>query len=221
MKRNWLIILGLAGMTLLLPGLQSCDNRQDELTELGARVDNLEKKAEAYNQEVNALYAIAQSYYNKAEWITGITKEADGWRITFKSNPSLLIRDGQDGADGKVPQLNIKKDESGRLYWECDGAPMVIDGNILYADALDGQEAAIPSFRINEVSGEWEVKYGEGEWKSTGVVAQGEKGDTGAAGVDQTTYIFKSVKVDEENQQATITLRDGTEFIVPLFPKPL
>ena len=214
-------LMGLAVVTLLLPGLQSCDNKQDELTELGARVENLEKKAEAYNQEVNALYAIAQSYYNKAEWITGITKEADGWRITFKSNPSLLIRDGQDGADGRVPQVSIQKDESGRLYWEIDGEPMMNGSDIAYADAVDGQEAAIPSFRVNEVSKEWEVKYGEGEWKSTGVVAQGEKGDAGADGVDQTTYIFKSVTVDEANQQATIILRDGTEFIVPLFPKPL
>ena len=214
-------LLGLAAVILLLPGLQSCDNRQDELTELGARVDNLEKKAEAYNQEVNALYAIAQSYYNKAEWITGITKESDGWRITFKSNPSLLVRDGQDGADGKVPQLSIKKDEGGRLYWELDGSPMMYGGSIVYAEALDGQEAALPSFRINEESGEWELKYGDGVWESTGVVAQGEEGDAGAAGVDRTIYIFKSVKVDEAAGLATFILRDGTEFIVPLSPKAL
>ena len=212
-------LMGLAAAAMLLmPGLVSCDNQQDNINELGERIEALERSADQLNTEVNALYAVYQALHSKANWITGVVEEAGGWRISFNNQPDVVIAHGKDGQDGHVPQISIAEDDLGRLCWKVDGAFVTVDGVPVFAEAVDGKPALIPSFRINIETREWEINYkapyeNEADWKSTGVVADGKPGKPGG---DPNTYIFKSVAVDKALGQVTFTLRDGKTFVLPL-----
>ena len=62
-----------------------------------------------------------------------------------------------------------------------------------------------PQLRINETSNEWEVSYDEGNtWKSLGVKATGEKGETGDAGTSDHSFTRVTVTSSPTNFMASL-----------------
>lgn len=80
---------------------------------------------------------------------------------------------GEDGGSGQVPRISIGANGN----WYIDG---VDTGFPLHG--ADGQTAPAPQVKVLD-NGNWGVKNGTGDWKDTGVPAQGLDGTDGTDGV--------------------------------------
>lgn len=132
---------------------------------------------------------------------------------------------GDKGADGHAPEINVKRDADGKLYWTIDGQWMLDESqNKISAEGKDGApgapgaEGITPQLRVNanniwEVSKDngttWEeLKDGSGNpVKATG--DKGEQGDQGVPGKDADAYLT----IIEEGENITIIYK-GTTYNV-------
>lgn len=208
-------------------------NAIDDVT---SRVDALESAAGRINSEMEALSAIVNALQNNIG-ITEVRPTADGYEIMFSDGKSVDIRHGKDGAagqngqngkDGKdgvnTPEISLRPDEDGNYYWTLGGDWLVVDGERVRANGIDGKDGAAgkdgqdgapgansgdaPQVRINPDTGEWEISVNGGQtWSSTGVSAIGEAGAPGDS-------IFRSIDTDSD-EYVLFVMTDGSEFRVP------
>lgn len=191
--------------------IDKVNERVDDLTK---RVTTLEELVKTANTNISALQTLVDQL-SKAEYVTNVTENNNGYTLTFRSGKTATIANGVNGVDGHSPLVSVKKDTDGNWYWTIDGEWLISDGSKIRANGeqgiqgVQGVEGITPKLRINEVSNDWEVSLDEGKtWKSLGVKATGEKGENGDA-------FFKSVTKTDESM--TIVLVDGTSFEIPLF----
>ena len=141
--------------------------------------------------------------------------------------------DGTDGTNGITPIISVAKDPSKpsdtNYYWTIKigtaNAEFLTDekGNKISATGPKGDKgdtgstgntgaagssAIAPKVRINDTTKEWEISTDNGKtWTTTGVVAEGSKGDQGDA-------IFAKNGIDTSDpDNVTFTLADGTTKI--------
>lgn len=158
--------------------------------------------------------------------------------VTYKSTG--VLADGKDGEDGSAENFDISVGvgPDGKLYWKVNGQWLLDEsGNLMPAtgkDGADGQDGKngkddvnltlpVPMVRINPVTRFWEISTDGGTtYKSTGILADGNKGEDGKDGEDGTNGkngkddTFFSVTFTPDGTKAVITLRDGRQFVIPI-----
>ena len=117
-------------LTVLL-SFSSCEkyNYTDPLQGLGARVEDLEKKAFDINKGLEDLQELVTIIQNRG-FLTDVKDNGDGtWTLTSYDKSTITIRegkqgqDGVDGRDGKEIDFTISAAEApdGVWYWTING----------------------------------------------------------------------------------------------------
>lgn len=198
----------------------------NEIENVKDRVETLEESVIKTNEDIVALQTIV-SALQKNVYVVSVTPTAEGYTIVFSDGTTAEINNGKDGANGaNAPVISVKQDADGNYYWTMDGEWLLVDGERVRANGIDGEEGAngndavAPQVRINDVTKEWEISTDGGmTWVSTGVVAEGKdgangtngsNGNDGANGTDGDS-LFKSVDTSHPDY-VIITLADGTEL---------
>ena len=195
-----------------------------EMEQVKDRVTSLEEAVIKTNEDIVALQAIVDAL-QKNLYVVSVTPTIEGYTILFSDNTAVTISNGKDGVNGtNAPVISVKESEDGNYYWTIDGEWLLVDGERVRANGVDGEngangtkgeDAIAPQVRINETTKEWEISSDGGiTWQSTGVVAEGKdcangsNGENGANGTNGDS-LFKSVDTSNANY-VVITLADGT-----------
>ena len=206
-----------------------------EIESVKDRVDMLEESVIKTNEDIVTLQTIVNAL-QKNVFVVSVTPTAEGYTIVFSDGTTAEIKSGKDGANGaNAPDISVKQDADGNYYWTMDGEWLLVDGERVRANSIDGEDGAngengidgkdaiAPQVRINDATKEWEISTDGGEtWVSTGVVAEGKDGANGANGSNGTDgtngtngtngdSLFASVDTSNPDY-VIITLADGTEF---------
>ncbi|MBR4871078.1 MAG: DUF4465 domain-containing protein [Alistipes sp.] len=219
MKKIIYFLMAIVGITLT-----SCEyndtNLWNEIEDVKNRVTALEEAVKKANNDISALQTIVEAL-QKMVYVTSVQTTADGYVINFSDGTTATITNGKDGANGaNAPIISVKLDDDGNYYWTLDGEWLMVDGEKIRANGIDGQngengtDAIAPQVRINDTTKEWEISTdGGNSWVSTGIVAEGKDGANGSNGSNGSNgdSIFKSVDTSNSNY-VLITLIDGTEF---------
>ena len=182
----------------------------NEIEGVKDRVETLEEAVIKANEDIVALQAIV-SALQKNVYVASVTPTADGYTILFSDSTSAEIKSGKDGANGtNAPVISVKQDADGNYYWTMDGEWLLVDGEKVRANGVDGEDGAngengindqdsiAPQVRINDTTKEWEISVDGGlTWTSTGVIAEGKDGANGANGENGSTPII-SIKKDTD-----------------------
>ena len=207
MKKIYVFLL-VAGITFSLSNCTYDDSALwNEMEQIKDRVSDLEESVLQTNEEIEALQSIVNALQNNL-YITSVEQTANGYTIVFSDGTSASILNGKDGVNGtNAPLFSVKQDTDGNYYWTIDGEWLLVGGEKVRANGLDGangQDAIAPQIRINDITKEWEISTDGGmTWIPTGVVAEG----TGTVG----DSLFESIDTSHEDY-IIITLTDGTEF---------
>ena len=198
MKRLLLLLL-VATVALSLPG---CKKMKEDIRNVKERVDKLEEKCEAMNDEINSLEQLIVALQNN-DYVTAVTPVVKdgvtiGYTISFSKSGHITIYNGESGS-GSMPVIGVKMASDGIYYWTVNGEWLLDeDGNKVAA----GGNSATPKLKIE--NGYLYVSYDNGNsWSELGQVS-GSGGDS----------IFSSVTQDEYN--VYFTLADGTVITIPL-----
>ncbi len=206
-----------------------------EIENVKDRVETLEESVIKTNEDIAALQTIVNAL-QKNLYVVSVTPTAEGYTIVFSDGTTAEIKNGKDGANGaNAPVISVKQDTDGNYYWTMDGEWLLVDGERVRANGIDGEDGAngengidgedaiAPQVRINDATKEWEISTDGGmTWVSTGVVAEGKDGANGANGSNGTDgtngtdgadgdSLFKSVDTSHPDY-VIITLADGTEL---------
>ena len=171
----------------------------------------LQRLCNETNTNLSALQTIVTALQNN-DYITSVDPLTEngkvvGYTIKFaKSNP-IVIYNGKDGADGNTPVISVKKDTDGIYYWTLDGEFIVVDGQKIKAQGIDGNNGAdgsdgvTPKLEIRE--GYWWISYDNGtNWSQLGKA-------TGEDGKDA-----DSIKITQDENNVYFELADGTVITI-------
>ena len=207
----------------------------NEIGNVKERVETLERAVIKTNEDIVALQTLVNAL-QKNVYVVSVTPTADGYTIVFSDGTTAEIRNGKDGANGangtNAPVISVMQGEDGNYYWTVDGEWLLVNGEKVRANGIDGedgangengangQDAIAPQVRINDSTKEWEISVDGGlTWTSTGVVAEGKDGQNGTNGTNGTDgatgaagdSLFKSVDTSNPDY-VVITLANGTEL---------
>ena len=224
------------GVVAMLAAMVGCSYDDEaiwkEIENVKDRVETLEESVIKTNEDIAALQTIVNAL-QKNLYVVSVTPTAEGYTIVFSDGTTAEIKNGKDGANGaNAPVISVKQDTDGNYYWTMDGEWLLVDGERVRANGVDGEDGAngengidgedaiAPQVRINDATKEWEISTDGGmTWVSTGVVAEGKDGANGANGSNGTDgtngtdgdSLFKSVDTSHPDY-VIITLADGTEL---------
>lgn len=186
---------------------------RDRLDEIDDKIASLEETVKGINSDIDALRQIVNALQQNVT-IDRVEAGTDGYVIYFSDGTTAVITNGKDGAN--APVISVAKDETdGLWYWTIDGEWLVVDGQRIKAQGIDGEDgqpgedAIAPQVRINPDTRMWEISVDGGlTWESTGVIAEGQDG-TGGSG------IIVDVDYTSDAYNVIFTLADGTQISVP------
>lgn len=220
------MLLAVAIVGISMTGCYDDDELWNEMEQIKDRVTTLEEAVIKTNEDIVALQTIINAL-QKNIYVTSVTPTANGYTIQFSDGTTAEIKNGKDGANGaNAPVISVKQDADGNYYWTMDGEWLLVDGERVRANGIDGEDGAngengidgkdaiAPQVRINDATKEWEISTDGGEtWVSTGVVAEGKDGANGSNGSAGAAGDSLFASVDTSNPDyVVITLADGTEF---------
>lgn len=194
------ILIIIAAMLSLI----SCqDDLKDRIDDLDVRITKLEELCKQMNNDISSVNNLVKALDNK-DFITGITPvvengEVTGYTINFKQGEPITIHYGENGKDGKVPDIQPKADKDGNYYWTIDGEWILNEkGNKI---AVNAENGITPKLKIVDFT--WYVSYNNGEtWEKLGEV----KGE-------DPNFIFKGVQ--QTKNELILTLQDGSAITLP------
>lgn len=186
---------------------------RDRLDGIDDKIASLEETVKGINSDIDALRQIVNALQQNVT-IDRVEAGTDGYVIYFSDGTTAVITNGKDGAN--APVISVAKDETdGLWYWTIDGEWLVVDGQRIRAQGIDGEDgkpgedAIAPQVRINPDTRIWEISVDGGlTWESTGVIAEGQDG-TGGSG------IIVDVDYTSDAYNVIFTLADGTQISVP------
>ena len=223
------MLLAVAIVGISMTGCYDDDELWNEMEQIKDRVTTLEEAVIKTNEDIVALQTIINAL-QKNIYVTSVTPTANGYTIQFSDGTTAEIKNGKDGENGangtNAPIISVKQDADGNYYWTMDGEWLLVDGERVRANGIDGEDGAngengidgkdaiAPQVRINDATKEWEISTDGGQtWTSTGVVAEGKDGENGANGSAGAAgdSLFKDIDTSNPDY-VVITLADGTEF---------
>ena len=186
---------------------------RDRLDGIDDKIASLEETVKGINSDIDALRQIVNALQQNVT-IDRVEAGTDGYVIYFSDGTTAVITNGKDGAN--APVISVAKDETdGLWYWTIDGEWLVVDGQRIRAQGIDGEDgkpgedAIAPQVRINPDTRMWEISVDGGlTWESTGVIAEGQDG-TGGSG------IIVDVDYTSDAYNVIFALADGTQISVP------
>ena len=208
--------------------LSSCTDYQDEINALDYRITVLEELVDIINNNIKAV-EIAVNALETRDYITNVNETEDGYLINFHLAGPIEIKNGKDGEDAQVPEIDVVKDDDGNYYWVVNGEYVTDDGTpsgnkirVNGKDGKDGKDAVSPQVRINPETSEWEVSTDGGEkWNPTGTPSKGKDGKDGKDGQDgkDGNVFIKLVTYEGQsgNEYMVITTVGGTIFRIPIY----
>ncbi len=218
-----------AGLLMIGTGLtSSCTDYQDEVDALDDRVtalenlvSHLDSLANQTNNQLKALQELANAI-DSCDFITGVDtlynpdKTIKGYVLHFHNSDDIVIN---NGVDGEVPNITIKKGTDGKWYWYIDGEVITDkNGNPIVAN---GKDAVQPELRIND-DGYWEYyisvdENGNPIWVTTTTKATGKDGEDGVFNGVITEIVYHTG--DKDGGYITITTKDGQTLKIPVISK--
>lgn len=220
------MLLAVAIVGISMTGCYDDDELWNEMEQIKDRVETLEQAVIKTNEDIVALQTIVNAL-QKNVYVTSVEQSYEGYVIKFSDGTTAEIKNGKDGENGangtNAPIISVKQDADGNYYWTMDGEWLMVDGERIRAngidgangeDGSDGEDAVAPQLRINDTTKEWEISTDGGQtWTSTGVVAEGKDGENGANGSAGAAgdSLFKDIDTSNPDY-VVITLADGTEF---------
>ena len=197
----------------------SCTDYQDEIDALDFRVTTLEQLVSKYNSDIENMRVVVQAV-EQGDYITGYKEEDGGYVISFHKSDPIYIKDGVDGKDAEVPDIDIKKGDDGQYYWIINGEWLESESGerirVNGKDGKDGKDAIAPQLRINEETGIWEISTDGGKtWDSTGTKAVGKDGADGKDG--NQFFMTVTYEVNEQGEFMSITTKSGQTFRIPIY----
>lgn len=227
MRKILCLAVGVVAMLAAMVGCSYDDEAiWNEIENVKDRVETLEESVIKTNEDIAALQTIVNAL-QKSLYVVSVTPTAEGYTIVFSDGTTAEIKNGKDGAN--APVISVKQDADGNYYWTMDGEWLLVDGERVRANGIDGEngapgesgnDAIAPQVRINDGTKMWEISTDGGmTWVSTGVVAEGKDGANGANGANGNDgangangdSLFKSVDTSHPDY-VIITLADGTEL---------
>lgn len=192
MRKSLLILLS---FVLALVGCKYDDSSLwEEINAQKAKLTTLEGTVSSMNSNIGALQSLVNSLQSKVT-VNSVTKNGNGYLISFSDGNTARIENGSDGKDGQTPQISAKADADGNYFWTVNG-DWLLDSN-----GAKVSTSNTPKVKIED--DQWMVSYDNGtNW--TKVEGQGPY----ASG------LFKTVETTESD--AVFTLNDGTVITVPL-----
>jgi len=223
---------------LVLTGCSRFREIDSKLTDLDSRVTNLENQMKQLNQEVSLIQELLSNKF----FVYDVVPQDDpsGYRIILVdkngNRKEYLVlngkdgkdgqdghdgedgHDGQDGHDGVTPEIGIRQDTDGNYYWTLNGEWILVGGEKIRANGLDGKDGEdgddgsdgedghdgadglTPTFKIED--GKWYVKLGDGDWTYVGDA------------VTETTCIIADVDASADDV-VVFTLAGGETITVP------
>lgn len=212
--------LRLLGVMFALTATLGCSYDDSDIlnrvNNIDDRLTTLEQSIATINSDIASLNTIVGALQRNIA-VSEVTTTAEGYIIHFSDGTTATIRHGNDGTNGTNAPIISIAEEDGAYYWTIDGEWLLVDGERVRANGIDGTNgqnganAVAPQVRINDTTKEWEVSTDGGTtWTSTGVVAEGKDGENGTSGAAGDS-LFKGV--DSTNEEyVTVILADGTEL---------
>ena len=222
---------------VLLTGCQQLDDMDTRLSDLDSRVTALENKLELLNKEVSLISELLSDKYFIQSVVS--TDNPKGYKIVLVDRDGHTKEyqvydgtDGQNGQDGASPAIGIRMDEDGYYYWTVNGSWLLVNGQKVRAngvdgrdghdgvdgedgqdgqdgrdgvdgeDGEDGQDGLTPQFKIED--GQWWVKLGDGDWEYAGVATAGA------------SSLIASIDTQSKPGFVIFFLTDGSSFEVPV-----
>ena len=138
MKKNLSFLMIIIGITLT--GCEYDDtNLWNEVENVKNRVTALEEAVKKTNNDISALQTIVEAL-QKMVYVTSVQTSADGYVINFSDGTTATITNGKDGANGtNAPIISVRLDDDNNYYWTLDGEWLLIDGEKIRANGIDGQ----------------------------------------------------------------------------------
>ena len=179
----------------------------DKVNDLDSRLAALEKQCKEMNTNIASMKVILDALQTN-DYITNVTVISEngieiGYKLDFKTHPSITIYHGKNGEAGQTPVIGIKQAEDGYYYWTQkvgDQTTWLLDegGNKIKAKGEDGEDGVTPQLRIN--NNKWELSVDNGvTWSVLGEAS----GDS----------FFKNV-INKEDI-LILELADGTVVTLP------
>lgn len=106
---------------------------------------------EDWQKQVNSNITALQELLNTQDYITKVSPLVEngvevGYSIYFAKSDSIALYHGikgEDGVDGYVPAISVKKDTDGIYYWTLDGDWLTdSEGHKIKAEGTDGKDGA-------------------------------------------------------------------------------
>lgn len=188
----------------------------DKVNELDSRLAALEKQCKEMNANIASMKVIVDALQTN-DYITNVTIISEngieiGYKIDFKTHPSITIYHGKNGESGQAPVIGIKQAEDGYYYWTQkigDQNTWLLDdkGEKIKARAEDGKDGVTPQLRIE--NGKWELSIDNGlSWSVVG--------DAGGDSFFKNVINKDDVLILELEDGTVVTLPKGATFSVTL-----
>ena len=166
------------------------------------------------NTNVQSMQTIISAIQNN-DFVTGTTEIVDpqtnkviGYKLHFSKSGEIQIYHGNDGQDGVVLDISIRKHPQYGLCWTYNGE-YIRDPATGEPVSLSNAGVVIPQFKISD--GSWWISTDGGRtWEHIGQ-ATGDPGPSGAAG----DSFFRSISITDD--YVIFTLADGETFNVPRY----
>ena len=227
----------------------ACTDYQDEVDSLDRRVTTLEDLIKRANDDLATMEAFLAAI-EEGDYITGVKDTDDGYAINFKKAGPMYIHDGKDGIDGKdaqMPDVDVTKGEDGNFYWVIDGVVLKgPDGNPIRVngkdgrdgrdgvdgkdgkdgedgkDGADGKDGKDGADGKDAVQPELRINPDTGFWELS--LDDGETWTTtespaqGMDGKDGNAFFYSvNYEVTAEGEFMTITTKSGQTFRIPIY----
>lgn len=205
-------------LVLLLVCTTSCSEYNDselwdKVNSLDDRVTSIEKQLKSLNNDIMSISALVEALQSRL-YLTNVTTLGDGYTLTFSDGSRIMVADGKDGKN--APVINVRY-YNGRYYWV-----QTIDGETTWLNDSDGNkipasgtDAITPLLKVDS-DGYWIISYDEGHTYSRLLDEYGKA--VKASGMDGDSF-FESIETTED--ELRLTLKDGTEIVIPLGEQPL
>lgn len=207
-------IFFLLSAALLAGACQKYDDSvlKNRIGDLENRVTSLEATVNTLNGNVSSVQTLVQALQDDIT-ISVISKNKDGFTITFSDGQSVEIQNGEKGSQGDkgdTPVIGVKA-EDGVFYWTVDGEWLV--------DASGkkvGVSGGVPTLKIENEH--WYVSYDGTNWQDLGKVdVTGGSSDLSITEDENFVYFaFKStgetIKISKSSR-FTIDI-EGTDYVL-------
>jgi hypothetical protein len=202
----------IAAMVLAAGLTTSCTDYQDEIDALEYRVTVLENLVKRVNSDITSIQTILDAMEG-GDYITNVTNTDDGYIITFANEGAIVITDGKDGErgergrDAQAPNVSVQQDSDGLWYWVLNGEWLVVNGQKIRANGIDGRDGK------DGVDGQDGKDGVDGEDGKDGI--DGVDGKDGRDGVDgkDGKAISPQLRINQESGVWEISTDGGETWI--------